>query len=99
LQQKIAAIASLGATFTAFAKHDSKIWPFVTLNDFQQRAASTRSLSGAYSLQLLPFVSDRDRAGWESYSVANKGWLDEGRAYQAKNSQRFEEGDDGTGFS
>ncbi|CAB9502617.1 Receptor-type guanylate cyclase gcy [Seminavis robusta] len=47
-----------------------------------QRSASTRSLSGVLFFELLPFVSIENRETWEEYSVANKGWLDEGRAYQ-----------------
>ncbi|KAL3935763.1 MAG: hypothetical protein SGARI_002839, partial [Bacillariaceae sp.] len=86
MQQKIAAIASLGVTFTAFALNGNHSWPFVTMNDFQQRSASARSLSGAYFFELLPIVSDEVRDDWEEYSVENKEWLNEGRAYQAKNS-------------
>ena len=104
LEQKIAAIASLGATFTAFATREdgsnnvggapanntsassssSSSWPFVTLNNFQQRAASAKSLSSAYFLELLPIVSEENREQWEQYSVANKGWLNEGREYQER---------------
>lgn len=86
LKQKIAAIAALGVTFTAFAKHENRTWPFVTMNDFQQRSASTRSLSGSYFFELLPIVSDAQREEWEEYSVAQKAWLSEGREYQAQNS-------------
>jgi hypothetical protein len=71
-------------TFTAFAQEINSTWPFVTMNDFQERAASTRSLSGAYKVEILPIVTDQDRAEWEAYSVANKDWLDQGRAYQSK---------------
>mmetsp|Transcript_21372 Transcript_21372/g.50809 ORF Transcript_21372/g.50809 Transcript_21372/m.50809 type:complete len:1202 (-) Transcript_21372:132-3737(-) len=86
LEQKIAAIASLGVTFTAFAQANNDTWPFVTMNDFQQRAASAKGLSDAYFLELLPIVTDDDREKWEEYSVENKGWLSEGREYQ----QRFD---------
>ena len=85
LEQKIAAIASLGVTFTAYAQsHNETTWPFITLNDFQQRAASARSLSSAYFLELLPIVTDENREAWEHYSVANKGWLSEGRRHQER---------------
>ena len=70
---------------TSFALANNDTWPFVTMNDFQQRAASAKGLSDAYFLELLPIVSDEERERWEEYSVANKGWLNEGREYQ----QRF----------
>jgi hypothetical protein len=38
LQQKIAAIAALGVTFTAFAQHDNKTWPFVTMVRSQKKS-------------------------------------------------------------
>jgi class 3 adenylate cyclase len=89
LEQKIAAIASLGVTFTSYAKKQleqtNTSWPFVTMNDFQQRAASATSLSKAYFLEVLPIVTDENRVEWEEYSVANKEWLSEGRVYQARN--------------
>jgi class 3 adenylate cyclase len=97
LQQKIAAIAALGVTFTAFAQHDNLTWPFVTMNDFQQRSASTRSLSGSYYLELIPIVSEEDRGDWESYSLANKGWLDEGRTFQANNEKGLDTGYESNG--
>jgi hypothetical protein len=103
LEEKIAAIASLGVTFTAFAKAENSTWPFVTMNDFQQRAASAKGLSDAYYLEILPIVSDEIRAEWEEYSVANKAWLSEGRAYQEKfalgtsRQLKLEEGDQVTG--
>ena len=103
MEQKIAALASLGVTFTAYAKAENRQWPFVTMNDFQQRAASAKSLSDAYFLELLPIVPHQDREAWEVYSVENKGWLSEGREYQerynlgARRQLQLEEGDKVTG--
>ena len=82
--QKMGAVASLGVSYTAYARSKEEIWPFVTMNDFQQRAASARSLSDALFLEILPIVTEEKRSEWEAYSLANKGWLDEGRAYQRK---------------
>ena len=33
---------------------------------------------------MLPIVTDDTRLAWEEYSVANRGWLTEGRVYQAE---------------
>jgi hypothetical protein len=84
LEQKIAAIAALGVTFTLSALETNRTWPFVTISKFQQRSASARTLSGSYSFGLVPIVSDENRLDWEEYSVANSGWLAEGRQYQAE---------------
>lgn len=103
LEQKIAAIAALGVTFTAFALHENQTWPFVTMDNFQQRSASTRSLSGSYFMELLPVVTEKNREKWEEYSVANKAWLSEGREHQQKHSLgttrslELEDGDSVTG--
>lgn len=34
--------------------------------------------------RLQPVITDDDRDAWEIYSVQNKNWLDEGRAYQSR---------------
>jgi len=85
LQQRIAAIAALGVTITASALETNSTWPFVTVNRFQERSASVRSLSGALFLTLAPIVTDENRAAWEEYAVNNSHWLPEAREYQTKN--------------
>lgn len=67
---------------TAYANRTSSTWPFVTLNDFQERAASVRSLSEALMVGMIPVIEKENLNAWGSYSLANKSWLDEGRAYQ-----------------
>jgi hypothetical protein len=84
LEEKIAAIAAFGVTITATAVANNSTWPFVTIDQFQQRSASSRSLSGCLYLQISPIVTDEVRETWEEYSVAHIGWLTEGREYQAE---------------
>jgi hypothetical protein len=84
LEQKIAAIAAFGVTITASAVVNNSTWPFVTVDQFQERSASSRSLSGCYILQMLPLVEEENRLAWEEYSVANRGWVTEARVYQAE---------------
>lgn len=52
-------------------------WPFVTLPNFPQKAASVRELSGALYLSLLPIVQEKDRTAWEEYVVQDHvtGWM------------------------
>ena len=82
LEEKIAAIAAFGVTMTASAIATNSTWPFVTIDQFQQRSASSGALSGCLYLQITPIVTDDNRFAWEEYSVANAGWLTEGREYQ-----------------
>ena len=84
LEEKIAAITAFGVTLTATAAANNSTWPFVTIDQFQQRSASSLSLSGCLFLELAPIVTDENRVAWEDYSVANTGWLTEGRQYQAE---------------
>jgi hypothetical protein len=84
LEEKIAAIAAFGVTITANAVANNSTWPFVTIDQFQQRSASSMSLSGCMFLILTPMVTDENRLAWEEYSVANTGWLAEGYEYQAE---------------
>ena len=53
VQQKIGAVTSLSVAFTSYARSNNDTWPFVTMNDFQQQAASARSLSNSLFLELL----------------------------------------------
>jgi Adenylate and Guanylate cyclase catalytic domain len=83
LELKVAAVASLGVSFTAFGNEgNNRSWPFVTLNDFQQRCASTKTLSEALFLDLLPIVSEANREDWEAYSVDNQAWITDGLEFQ-----------------
>jgi hypothetical protein len=81
--QKLAAIGSLSVAATSYARNQpNTTWPFVTLNDFQQRAANIREFSNNLYIRIIPVISEEDRPVWEDYSVKNIGWLDEARAYQ-----------------
>ena len=87
---RIGAIANLAVTFTEFARDRNVTWPYVTMTDFHQRAGSAREISNTLFVHMYPIVTNETRAGWEEYSVREKGWLDQGRAYQAANNLGFE---------
>jgi type II secretory pathway pseudopilin PulG len=42
-------------------------WPFITLQNFKERAANARYLSGALSISLCPLVNVENREQWELY--------------------------------
>jgi hypothetical protein len=91
LEIHIAAVSSLGVAVTAAVMTGDGNWPFVALNDFQERCASTTSLSKALLLELLPIVSEANRGEWETFSVNNQAWISEGLEFQ----DRFEIGTTG----
>jgi hypothetical protein len=88
--KKLAAISSLSVAATSYARSQpNTTWPFVTLNDFQQRAANIREFSNSLYVRIIPVISEEDRPAWEDYSVKNIGWLDEARAYQEEKGLGF----------
>ena len=89
IEVKIGAIADLSVTITEFTRDRNMTWPFVMMSDFQQRATSARALSSSLFIQLYPIVTNETRAEWESFAVQQKGWLDDGRAYQQKYNLGF----------
>jgi len=69
----------------ASALETNSTWPFINMNNFQERSESTRSLSGVMTLNLLPIVTNETRADWEKFSNENSQWLMEAVEYQTKN--------------
>jgi hypothetical protein len=84
---RIGAISSLTVATTAHAVDHLKQnpWPYMTLSWFQQRALTTRALSGAIFLTLNPFVTNETiRKSWENYSFnsPDANWHSDGMSYQ-----------------
>jgi hypothetical protein len=80
--QQLAAIGSLSVAATLYARSQpDTTWPFVTLNDFQQRADDIRLLSNSLFVSIIPVVTEEQRPAWEEYSLNNTGWLEESRVY------------------
>ena len=82
IKEKFGAISTLGVSFTSYARSQNLTWPFVTMNDFQQRAAIARQVSVALHTQIMPIINAETRAKWEEYSIENTGWIKEGREFQ-----------------
>lgn len=82
LLQKIAALAAFSVTVTSYALQSGSPWPFVTMNNFAERAASVKSLSKVLTVQVIPKVDGENLGLWNNYSFANKEWVDEMRQHQ-----------------
>lgn len=86
MQEKMGAVGSLCLALTAHGKATADAgetsWPWVTMDSFQERAASARILSKVLHMSLVPLVTKENRAAWEDYSVHNGQWYADGFAYQ-----------------
>jgi len=72
---KIGALASFAVAVIANSQDMKQEWPFVTLSNFQQRAATARSQSGALNLMLVPLVHAVERAEWQQFVQNQSSWL------------------------
>ena len=72
----LAALDVLVASMVSFAHSTNQTWPFVTVPDFEVRAAKVRSLSNLILVNHLPLVRPgEEREEWERYSIENSDWV------------------------
>jgi hypothetical protein len=71
--QKIGVLGGLRVSFISHAIDHNNTWPFVTLPNFQQRAATAKRMSNSIYLGIHPIVDDSERDDWEKY-VAQEGF-------------------------
>lgn len=72
---RLGIIASLAVTLTSSASDQQQEWPFVTMSNFQQRAAAIRDHSGAVYIHINPFVMEGDRKNWEEFLVGDGAYI------------------------
>eukprot|EP00339_Tiarina_fusa_P025852 CAMPEP_0117000886 /NCGR_PEP_ID=MMETSP0472-20121206/3077_1 /TAXON_ID=693140 ORGANISM="Tiarina fusus, Strain LIS" /NCGR_SAMPLE_ID=MMETSP0472 /ASSEMBLY_ACC=CAM_ASM_000603 /LENGTH=1264 /DNA_ID=CAMNT_0004700725 /DNA_START=238 /DNA_END=4032 /DNA_ORIENTATION=+ len=83
VERKIGSLESLSFSVTSYAKFRNLTWPFVTIPDFEYKAASVRALSQAVSIELCPLVKLEDRAAWEDYAKETRDkWIDAGLDFE-----------------
>jgi hypothetical protein len=75
MARKLGAIDSLDISITSYAVGTNSTFPFVTLPDFDLRAANTLALADTFSVLFVPLVTQANRAKWETYSVENEAWI------------------------
>ena len=82
LQRSVVALDNFAVTLSSNGELN---WPFVVVDDFEIRAASTRVLARASLLSLVPKVTDIQRVGWHTFSntFAND-WIEAGLREQAR---------------
>lgn len=74
---KMGSVTGLGMALTSYGVDHEAEWPFVTLNNFQQKAKHARQQSGALMLGINPLVSKNNFAAWDDYinQPENQKWM------------------------
>ena len=71
---KLGTVSNLGVA--SVSRDIDQQWPFATLSNFQQRAATARKQSGSIYVHVSPYVTDANREKWERYVVGNESrWM------------------------
>lgn len=83
---KMGTAASLVVSVVAHSLATGQQWPFVTVPNFQERAATIMRLSGALYFGINPVVPGELRNEWEQYTNYGEGelWYKESLDYQHK---------------
>eukprot|EP00977_Amphora_coffeiformis_P006885 scaffold1506_cov179-Amphora_coffeaeformis.AAC.22 len=86
VSEKLAALSSFSVSATAYARAQNKTFPFVTMNDYQQRAGSIREVVDCLLVYSIYAVTVEQRADWENYTQneENNKWIADDLAYQVE---------------
>ena len=81
IDNKFSAMGSLALQCSQFVKSQPNMsWPFVLVDDFQNRAYNARKLSGAVFTRIINIVEEEEREKWEAFAVeAGPQYLQDGR--------------------
>ncbi|CAB9510132.1 Receptor-type guanylate cyclase gcy [Seminavis robusta] len=82
---RLSAVESLAVGIASSAKAQGQVWPNVTFPDFEQRVRYVLDLAWMISLQFYPIVQPATLDGYNAFTVANQGWLQEGLDWQEAN--------------
>jgi hypothetical protein len=67
----------LSASVTASAQMTNSVFPYLTQDYFEISGGYVDGLGGIMATAFAPIVEAEEVAEWESYSVANQGWIEE----------------------
>lgn len=82
VEQKVGAVESFSFAVTSYASFNNLTWPFVTVPDYEVKAASIRSLANSVSLMFYAKVDSENRQAWELYSTEHREWVDQGLSFE-----------------
>ena len=72
---RVKAMTGFASNIKSHARFANATWPMVSLPEFGEQAKYVTQLASIVSLVLIPVVHESDRGQWETYSVANQGWI------------------------
>lgn len=81
-RRRLVAVESMSVAITSSAIAEGQTWPNVTVADYERKAGYTMDLSDLMCLFFVPFVTGENRKGYEAYSTAHQGYIDEGLTLQ-----------------
>lgn len=82
VSEKLAALSAFSVATTSYARAQEAEFPFVTQNDFQQRAGSIREVVDCLLVYTIYKVVAEQRNTWEQYTVNTTDWYFNDLAYQ-----------------
>ena len=72
MARKVESIDAFATSITSYALATNTSFPFITIPDYEIRAANTRVLADVSDLNFQPLVKDEDRRKWEEYANENR---------------------------
>lgn len=75
-------LQSFGRTVTSLSIFANATWPLVTLPHYETRAVDYLTISKAESITFAPVVPAQMRQPYESYTLNNQQWIQEGIDYE-----------------
>lgn len=87
LRQRLGIIESLAMDMVAYEKNTPNVsFPFMTMPDFEHRAAHVGKLADAMSLAFFPLITEEQRDEFDAYAQEHQGWRAEGMSYRTGQS-------------
>ena len=77
IQYNFALMQQVSAAMTSSALMMNSSFPYMTHPSFEVSAGYADGMGGIMSVAWAPRVMQEERSEWESYSVANQGWIQE----------------------
>jgi hypothetical protein len=81
--QLLAGVDAGAVAITSYALNTGANFPYVTMPDWELRAANTRVITKSITFQWFPLVQEEDRLGWEAY--ANETHMQQIKTFMSEN--------------
>lgn len=91
LDEKLAVIGLFALDVQSFARYSDSTWPYVTIPEFPNRAATFLNLTNGFYTSLHHHVEDWERSDWEAYTANNNGWIQDALDRQAQNEYQVKQ--------